>query len=82
MQNQSNCGITFDTRLKSALKTIEKFKSPELKVVGVAYQRWPLTRDYDYSDLTRRNVIGILERRSFTYERWSHMEDQLNLFSS
>ena len=37
------------------LKTIEKFKSPALKVVTVVYGRWSLTRGFDYGGLTGRN---------------------------
>ena len=36
------------------LKTIENFNSQALKVVAVAYERWSLTRGFNYSDFTEK----------------------------
>ena len=43
------------------LKTKENFKLLALKVVAVAYGRWPLTRGSKYSDLTWKLFV-ILEK--------------------
>ena len=45
------------------LKTIERFKSPELKVIAVAYERWSHTGSHTGGGLIREVVA---------YGRWSH----------
>ena len=39
------------------LKTKENFQLSVLKVVAVAYERWPLTRGSKYSDLTWKLLV-------------------------
>ena len=46
---------------------LEKFKSLVFKVIAVTYKRWSLLRDFDYSDLTGRNVVLWLTRGSHTW---------------
>jgi len=39
------------------LKTKESFKRLALKVVAVAYERWPLKEGSEYSDLTWKLLV-------------------------
>lgn len=39
------------------LKTLENFKQSTQKVVAVGYERWSLTRGFDYSDLTGKASV-------------------------